>query len=206
VGVRGVLQPGALLGQQGGIGGLHHEVERLGAAEFVVVETPPAFVEGLQPKVVALDPQWPRPQRKRLQRAVPEADVGDPGLTQLDQQHEVAADREVAPELAHRRPGHAGHLEADFGQGRAEQAVHLVAPAPTAPGDDLVERGLRVGGQRPAELDVQGLVGNGQHMRPVQGAQRRRVGPRLAFEADPVEIGLQIHGGPNPPWPAALRR
>ena len=62
------------------------------------------------------------------------------------------------------------------------RSLRMAAP----PGHDLLEGGGGVERHRPPELNVQGLIGDGERMAPVQGAQGLQVGPGNAPEADAV--------------------
>ena len=197
-GFRRGLLPGVMRRQHARRGGFRDEVKGSRATELMVAEPPPRAVHLFQREGVARDGEGSRAKREGLQAAVAEPDIGDPSLARdLDQQHQVVAEHQIAHDLAHHRAGHPDHLEAHLFEHRGEEAVHFVAPAAAATGDDLLERGLGVGANRTAELDVEVLVGDGQQVGAMQGAQGRKVRPRVARIADPFEISLEVHSKPR---------
>ena len=198
VGFRRGLLPLAVRRQHAGRRRLGDEVEGACAAELMVAEAPPLVVSLFQSESVAGDGEGARAKREGLQAAIAEPDVGDPPLPRdLDQQHQVVAEHQVAHHLAHHRAGRTGDLEADRLQYSREEAIHFVAPAAAATRDDLLEGGFGIDADRTAELDVQVFVGDGQEVGAMKRAQSRQVRPRVARIADPFEIGLEVHSKPR---------
>ena len=96
------------------------------------------------------------------------------------------------------RPRHAGRehgdLEAERAQQRREEPVELVAEAAAPPRHDLVEQGLVVEHDRLVGVDAEVLEGDRLEMGDLQGAQGLGRGSQRAAVADPVEVGLNVHG------------
>jgi glyoxylase-like metal-dependent hydrolase (beta-lactamase superfamily II) len=73
------------------------------------------------------------------------------------------------------------------------KAIHLVAPTAAAPHDQLLKARGRIARQRTSELNIEVLVRDVFDVAAMQAGQRVEVRPGMAFEADTVEIGSEVH-------------
>ena len=110
-------------------------------------------------------------QSQGCAKSLAEADVGEPGLVQLNRQRQVVECRAESAGFACHFRGEHRHPKTKFAQQRTEEAVQFVAKAAAAARYDFVEQRRIVERDGPAQMDVEIFEWNRVKMRQVYAAQ-----------------------------------
>ena len=138
-------------------------------------------------------------EQQRIVAVAAEADVGQPRPAAVGRGHDQrqVVERRPEPVLSLHPRGDPADRAADRLEQQRERAVELVAEAAAPPGDDLVEQVSLGQRDRLGKMDAQVLERHRPLMRPVQFAQRGRVGGDRAADLDAAQVGgenLVVHG------------
>lgn len=191
----GILRQPAERGGDGGlIAVIGPEIEAVRHAARMVPETQPAVVCRHDRKIEAALADRPDGKRHRLDDGVRQADLGKVRAVEIDAQCQMVADGVVAQCFTIDAAAQAGHAESERGKRRAEQAIHLVAPAAALALHHLGEGGGRDERGWPSHESIQCLPGEGQEMGAVKFRQAGNVERRRPFDPDPCKIGVQLAG------------
>ncbi len=135
----------------------------------------------------------PALEQQREGGVAAEADVGQPGAAVVGGVHDQGQVVERRPQAA--VPVHPGgdpaNLEAERLEQQRERPVQLVTESASAPDHDLVDQVVRAQRDRLGQVDAQVLERHRHLVRPVQRAQRRRVGRTRALDADPQQVFIK---------------
>lgn len=187
--LRVVLQPIATP-RQPRLVAADHEIEDRRHHALVMMEAPRLVAGSFEPESTTSDRVFTRTERDRLDHPGAESYVDEPRLTaQIDRHDEVATEMIAPlPAFARNPADEARRVEPDLGQRPVHETVHLIAPAPTAAGHELVEDAIRVEVDALAELHVDVLVRDHDRVPPMQGPQGVEVDRDRSLVADTGQI------------------
>ena len=99
---------------------------------------------------------------------------------------------------AYHAGGEQSHVESQCTQQRGKGSIELVAKTAAALVDDLVKKAGLVANDGTANVDVEVLEGNGEHVRTMKRAESFRRRLSIARVADAIEIGAQVQHVSSP--------
>lgn len=133
-----------------------------------------------------------RAEPERFSKSVPEADVDEPGLAEIDAQAQVIELGTEAAFSKHPRREQ-GDLKAELCKQPGEETVELVAEATASADYDLVVKRSWLEHDLPPQADVEIFKGYGVEVGPLERRQRTSRHVDRSAVADPFKVVLNLH-------------